>query len=145
MICFEELLSRNGSFAYKTKGKSMEPLLRQNRDIVVIRTVSRRLKPLDVALYRRGSQYILHRVIADKGDGYLLRGDNTYTTEAVPDQDILGILTGGQRKGKAFSVSQPAYRIYSFFWTLIYPIRLAAYRGKRLAGKTARKLGWRHE
>ena len=93
----------------------MEPLLRQYRDIVVIRTVSRRLKPLDVAFYRRGSQYILHRVIADKGDSYLVRGDNTYITETVPDQDVLGILTGGQRKGKAFSVYQPAYSVYSFF------------------------------
>ncbi len=145
MICFEELLSRNGSFAYKTKGKSMEPLLRQDRDIVVIRTVSRRLKPLDVAFYRRGSQYILHRVIADKGDSYLVRGDNTYITETVPDQDVLGILTGGQRKGKAFSVYQPAYSVYSFFWTLIYPVRWVAFRSKRLAGKAARKLGWRHE
>ena len=117
MICFEELLSRNGNFAYKTKGKSMEPLLRQDRDIVVIRTVSRRLKPLDVVFYRRGSQYILHRVIADKGE----------------------------RKGKAFSVYQPAYSVYSFFWTLIYPVRWVAFRSKRLAGKAARKLGWRHE
>ena len=53
MTSFEEILARDGVLAYKTKGVSMEPMLRQNRDLVVIEAPSSKLQKYDVALYRR--------------------------------------------------------------------------------------------
>ena len=86
--------------AYTTKGRSMEPLFHQGRDIVIISPPNGRLKPMDVALYRRGKAYVLHRVIEVTEDGYLIRGDNTYALERVPEEAVIGVLTGFKRKGK---------------------------------------------
>ena len=43
-LSFEKLLSRDGYLVYKTRGVSMEPMLRQNRDTVGIRIPLSRLK-----------------------------------------------------------------------------------------------------
>ena len=75
-MTFEKLLEEDGKLVYRTRGVSMEPMLRQNRDLVVIEVPSSRLKKYDVALYRRGTSYVLHRVIGVKSDHYLIRGDN---------------------------------------------------------------------
>ena len=48
-MTFETILAREGRLVYRTRGVSMEPMLRQNRDIVVIAAVSGRLKKYDVA------------------------------------------------------------------------------------------------
>ena len=104
-MTFEELLQEDGRLVYRTRGVSMEPMLRQNRDLVVIEVPASRLKKYDVALYRRGTSYVLHRVIGVKRDHYLIRGDNTYALETVPDSAVLGVLTAFQRKGKKYSVT----------------------------------------
>ena len=92
-MTIEELLKRDGKLIYKTRGVSMEPMLRQNRDLVVLKTPTARLKPYDVALYKRGTALVLHRVLQVKEDHYLIRGDNTYSMERVPDDAVLGVLT----------------------------------------------------
>ena len=74
LTSFEKILSRDGKLVYRTKGISMEPILRQNRDQVIIRVHDSRLKKYDVALYRRGWSYILHRVIRVCDDHCLIPG-----------------------------------------------------------------------
>ncbi len=138
---FESILARDGTLVYKTRGRSMEPMLRQDRDLVVIRVPSSCLKKYDVALYKRDGRCILHRVIGVKDGYYLIRGDNTYAIETVPESAVIGILTGFQRKGKEISVDNRFYRFYARFWHAIYPLRLLYFRSRRLAVETARKLG----
>ena len=141
MTTFEEILSRDGRLIYKTRGVSMQPMLYQNRDLVIIETFEGRLKPYDVALYRRGKQYVLHRVLS-LGDGvYYIRGDNTYTIETVPEGNVLGVLTGFVRKGKQHQVTEPGYRFYSRFWHFIYPLRLFHLRMRSRFKKLLAKLG----
>ena len=141
MTTFEEILSRDGRLIYKTRGVSMQPMLYQNRDLVIIETFEGRLKPYDVALYRRGRQYVLHRVLS-LGDGvYYIRGDNTYTIETVPEGNVLGVLTGFVRKGKQHQVTELGYRFYSRFWHFIYPLRLFRLRMRSRFKKLLAKLG----
>ena len=140
-MTFEELLARDGRLVYKTKGVSMEPMLRQNRDLVMIEVPASRLKKYDVALYRRGRSHVLHRVVGVRDGGYLIRGDNTYALEDVPDEAVIGVLTGFVRKGKQISVSDPAYRRYVRVWDVIYPLRALYVRSRWLAFAVARKLG----
>ena len=141
MTTFEEILSRDGRLIYKTRGVSMQPMLYQNRDLVIIETFEGRLKPYDVALYRRGKQYVLHRVLS-LGDGvYYIRGDNTYTIETVPEGNVLGVLTGFVRKGKQHQVTELGYRFYSRFWHFIYPLRLFRLRMRSRFKKLLAKLG----
>ena len=44
----EELLERDGVIVYKTRGVSMRPMLKQNRDLVTVRKFEGRLKKYDV-------------------------------------------------------------------------------------------------
>lgn len=141
MTTFEEILARDGKLVYKTKGRSMEPMLRQNRDLVTIEVPVSRLQKYDVVLYKRGANYVLHRVIEVKEGYYLIRGDNTYGMERVPEENVIGVLTGFQRKGKVHQATDPGYRLYARFWHAVYPLRFAYVRLRGLAVSVARRLG----
>ena len=130
-MTFEEILARDGKLVYKIKGVSMLPMLHQNRDLVAIAKPEGRLKKYDVALYKRGSAYVLHRVIGVKEWGYHIRGDNTYALEKVPDHAVIGVLTGFTRKGKEVAVDNRAYQCYTHIWCAIYPVRRI---GKKAVG-----------
>ena len=142
-MTLEQLLARDGRLIYKINGVSMEPMLRQNRDLVMIRVPEGRLKKYDVALYKRGNSYVLHRVIAVREDGYLIRGDNTYALETVPDGAVIGVLTQFRRKGRETRVTDKGYLFYARFWTAIYPLRWCLYWGRRALRSLARRLGLR--
>ena len=45
---FEDILARDEILVYKTCGVSMEPMLRQNRDLVVIQVPFLRVRRFDV-------------------------------------------------------------------------------------------------
>ncbi len=137
------LLARDGQLVYKTKGVSMEPMLRQNRDLVILQVPDSRLHKYDVALYRRGASYVLHRVIRVRKDYYLFRGDNTYALERVPDEAVIGLLTGFQRNGRQYSVTSRAYRAYARLWTFIYPLRILVIRAHSRLYAIARRIGLR--
>lgn len=137
----EELLARDGKLVYKTRGRSMEPMLRQNRDLVIVQVPASRLKKNDVALYKHRESYVLHRVIEVKDDHYRIRGDNTYTLETVPDSAVLGVLTGFVRKGREHAVTDKGYRRYVRFWNAVYPVRRFRFRARRRLIALARKLG----
>ena len=139
----EALLARDGRLVYRTKGVSMRPMLKQNRDLVIIQAPASRLKKYDVALYRRGKDYVLHRVIGVAEDHYLIRGDNTYAVEHVPDGDVIGVLTGFQRKGREYRVTDRSYRCYVRLWCAAYPVRALAVRCLWKLKSIARRLGIR--
>lgn len=139
-MTLEELLARDGKLVYRTKGVSMEPMLRQNRDLVILRVPASRLRRYDVALYKCGSDYVLHRVIRAEKDCYLIRGDNTYALERVEDAAVIGVLTGFQRRGREHSVTDPGYMAYVRLWDGLYPLRALWARGRRLAGRALRRL-----
>ena len=144
MSTFEEILEKDGKLVYKTKGVSMNPMLYQNRDLVVIEPVKGRLKELDVALYRRGRSYVLHRVIAVNDDGtYLIRGDNTYSDEIVPDSAVLGVLTEFVRDGKQYKVTDEEYLRYVRARVKSYPMRRLYMKTKWRTKSVIKKvIGW---
>ena len=137
----EEMLRRDGFLVYKTRGVSMRPLLKENRDLVTIRPFDGRLKKYDVPLYRRrGNRYTLHRIIAVRENDYVIRGDNTFAKEYVPDNAVIGVLTGIRRKGKDIDLSGAGYRFYTRFWNLLYPVRFVLHKARRLGGRIKRGL-----
>lgn len=125
---FEEELKEKGVLVYTNVGTSMRPLIRQGKDVMIISSLDklgRNLKKMDVPLYKRESgQYVLHRIIKVTKDGYVIRGDNTYSNEyGVTDHQIIGVLTGVIRNGKEISVNSFGYKVYSYFWLYTYYIR----------------------
>lgn len=141
MSSFEETLEQDGRLIYKTRGYSMLPMLHQNQDLVMIEIPKGRLKKYDVALYHRGESYVLHRVIGVCKEEYLIRGDNTYKIEHVPDEAVIGVLTRFVRNGKEHSAEEIGYKMYSRFWCTTYLARVCYLNLRRAAGKAARKVG----
>ena len=141
MTRFEDLLEKDGRLVYKTKGTSMEPMLRQNRDLVIIEVPFSCLQKYDVALYKRGGSYVLHRVIGVEDGYYRIRGDNTDAVERVPFGNVIGVLTAFNRKGKQHTVTERGYRLYARFWNTIYPLRALWRKLRTLLVRAAKKLG----
>ncbi len=95
MIGLEESLKQNGVYITLTKGDSMNPMLVQGRDKVVIVPPEFPLKKYDVPVYRKLGHYTMHRIVKVTKDGYIICGDNRVTLEKnVKKEDIVGMLDG---------------------------------------------------
>lgn len=90
----EQMLSENGMCVTGISGVSMLPMLRQREDRVLLVRPTFPLQPDMVALYKRGQDYVLHRVIGYKDGIYCIRGDNCAVDEFVTEEQILGVLSG---------------------------------------------------
>ncbi len=123
----EQQLQKEDKAAFLTKGASMQPLLRTNKDIVVIKRPDFPLKVGDVPLYKKRGidKLVLHRIIGIQPDGtYITRGDNTYHKEYVKQADIVGVMVELYRDGKYIDCSSSKkYKRYVKINRLFYPIR----------------------
>ena len=90
------------------KGKSMRPYLKEKRDKVVVSSIDRNLGLYDIVLYKSNNVYILHRIIGENEDNYLICGDNNYVTETIPKGDIIGVVTEIIRFDR-FHISIPSH------------------------------------
>ena len=109
----EQILEEQGVYIGPTVGVSMLPMLKNRRDTIVVKPKTQRLQRLDVALYRRGNDYVLHRVLAQIEGGYLIRGDNCYSDEHIPEGDVFGVLTEFFRKDKHVFCTDKKYLAYA--------------------------------
>ena len=143
---FERLLNEQGYLIYTATGYSMMPLLRQCKDIIEIRPLTRRAKKYDVILYKRRNSYVLHRVLKVCHDGkYIIAGDhNTFKEYDVTDEMILGVMVKFIRDGKTINPNNIWYKFYYHIWVDFYPIRVYILKGKakirRIGGKIKRKI-----
>ena len=119
----EEVLLLHGKYVGPTVGVSMQPLLQTHRDTVVISAKTERLKPLDVALYKRGDDYVLHRVLEVRDWGYIIRGDNCYSDERIKEDAVIGVLTEFFRKGQHVYCDNKKYLRYVHRRIKNYPMR----------------------
>ena len=122
-LTIEEVLLRDGKYVGPTVGISMLPMLKERRDTIVVRPKTGKLQPLDVALYRRGGAYILHRVLLVTETGYIIRGDNCYSDEIVPEDAVFGVLTEFFRKDKHVLCTDKKYLQYVNNRLKTYPLR----------------------
>ena len=95
MIGLEESLKQNGIYVTATKGNSMNPMLVEGRDKVVIVPAKFPLKKYDVPVYRRLGHYTMHRIVKVTKNGYIICGDNRVNLEKdIKECDIVGMLEG---------------------------------------------------
>ena len=127
----EEVLRRDGKYVGPTVGISMLPMLKERRDTIVVRPKTEKLKPLDVALYRRGNDYVLHRVLSVTDTGYVIRGDNCYSDEIVPESAVFGVLTEFFRKEKHVFCTDKKYLRYARNRIKTYKVRRFFVRAKQ--------------
>ncbi len=141
----EQQLKSQDTVAFLTSGVSMYPLLRTHKDIVVIKKPEFPLGLNDVALYKKRGikKLILHRVIGVSDDGtYIIRGDNTYQKEYIPQNDIVGVMTALYRSGKYIDCqNSKGYNFYIKATKFFYPLRwLWKTKIKVVLAKIKRKL-----
>ena len=123
---YEEYLEKNGTLIYRNVGVSMLPLIKQGRDLFIVKKKSaNRCKKYDVVLFKRAdNKYVLHRIIKVNPDDYVIRGDNCVNKEyGVKDEDIIGVMTSFIRKNKEYSVDNRIYKLYSVLWCRVYFLR----------------------
>ncbi len=119
----EEILQVTGRYAGIVVGSSMAPMLKERRDTVVVEAIKAPLQPMDVALYKRGEEYVLHRILSVVKDGYVTRGDNCYGEEFVTKESILGVLTEFYKGEKRYLVTDKHYLRYVKRRVGLYPLR----------------------
>lgn len=129
----EEIIARDGVYVSTTVGTSMMPMLRDRRDTVVITPVSGRLKKYDVALYRSGEKYFLHRVVKVLPDSYVFCGDNrTVLEKGIRDDDVIGRLSEVWRGEKKLDLDGFGYKFYSKARVATHWLRRIAARIRRV-------------
>lgn len=132
MTRFEDVIDRDGKLIYTNVGDSMRPLIRQDRDILIIEKPQGRLKKYDVPLYKRDSgQYVLHRVLKVRENDYVICGDNRYSKEyGITDRHIIGVLTAVVRDGKEIPITDWRYRLYVHLWCDLFSLRAFILKAK---------------
>ncbi|MDL2264889.1 S24/S26 family peptidase [Parabacteroides sp. OttesenSCG-928-G07] len=126
----KETLLNGHSAIIPVKGSSMYPFLRNNRDLVTLKSPRPEdLRPGRIVFFQQGEKYILHRIIRKTNDLFLIRGDNRRDTsyEYVPEKNIIGYVSIIHRDGKKISCDNYLWRIISKVWIIATPIRLWLY------------------
>ncbi len=126
----EDALKEKGVYVGPTVGTSMYPMLKDRQDTIVVRPKTERLKRLDVALYRRGERYIMHRVIEPILGGYYIRGDNCYYNEFIKEEDVFGVLTEFFHENKHCFCTDKKYLKYAKKRVKNYKTRLFFHKVK---------------
>ena len=142
MTRFEDVIERDRRLVYTNVGDSMRPLIRQDRDILIIEKPNGRLKKYDVPLYKRDSgQYVLHRVLKVRENDYVICGDNRYCKEyGITDRHIIGVLTAVVRDGKEIPITDWRYRLYVHLWCDLFSLRAFILKAKQFTKWLKRKL-----
>ena len=117
----EEELAEQGVYYGTTSGDSMEPLLHDRRQTIVLKPLAggERAARGDVILVKReDGHYVLHRVVRVLPEGgYLTRGDNRFHRDPpVPEAQVLARLEGYYRGTDYVPVTSARYRAYQLFW-----------------------------
>lgn len=137
----ERVIAEEGKLVCTTSGVSMKPLFEDRRDTVIILPPSGRLKKYDVPLYRRGKDYVLHRVVKVLPDSYVICGDNCESYEyGIRDEDIIGCLSAFYRKDKYYTTDDRLYRAYSVLTVNTFHLRVLAKKVRRRLARTYRRI-----
>ncbi len=119
IIC--EFLSQGKNVIVPARGNSMRPLVRNERDNIVLTAYKgERLNVGDAVFYRRqGGAYVLHRIVDVDEDGrFTLMGDNQSVPEKrIRAEQIIALPVAFIRGNKTVSCDSVVYKRYVKFWT----------------------------
>ena len=143
---YEQEIEKSGRIIFTINGVSMRPLFRTATDAIFVKKIpDEKLKNLDIVLFKRGAQYVLHRIVDKRPDGcFVIAGDNCVSFDIVPPQDILGVVVSAQRGDKPIKLEGLRYTLYERLWCKPYKMRFFVLRCRNKAKSIAKKiLRWR--
>lgn len=120
------LVSEGKTVTLTVKGNSMNPFIVHLRDRMTIGPwKDEDIRKGTVALVKdtRGS-YVIHRIIKREKDRVVLLGDgNIGFTETATLDNVIGIMHNIDRKGRIWTPQSTLWRLYSWFWMTLTPLR----------------------
>ena len=122
----EVFLKEGRDVVLKTKGNSMLPFIRGDKDSVRLRKLDC-LEVGDIVLARLPGRYVMHRIISCEGDDFVMMGDgNLAGTERFNRDDVIGkVVAIIKADGKEVTPGKGR------LWKMLRPLRrnlLAIYR-----------------
>ena len=134
----KEAFSKDMTFKIPVTGTSMNPVLFEGRDSVLIKKPEFPLEIGDVPLYRRDNGvFVLHRIVDKTESGYIMCGDNQFILEkGIEDRHIIGVMCAVCRDGATISVDDKEWlEIKSKYVRNVktrYPVRRLKFKLYRL-------------
>ena len=122
----KEMIEQNTDVSIVISGNSMSPFLVNQRDVIYLSKINRKLKKGDLVLYQRLSgQYVVHRIVKVKKSGYYLAGDTQIAIEGpILDKQIFGLVTKVKRKGKWIEAGNFWWEFFEHVWVYLLPWRM---------------------
>ena len=120
-----QMLQEGYDAEFTVTGNSMWPFLAHGRDCVTLRKVEGfSLKKGDIVLLQTQTGYLLHRITRLRNGMLQTTGDyNCYRDEFVPVGNVLGRVVCFTRKERQISCSNLLYKLCSWFWGVLFPVR----------------------
>lgn len=115
----EAEIAEGNPVRFRLKGQSMFPLLRNERDEVVLAPCTEdELRPMDVVLFRYCGNHVLHRILRREGRQLFLQGDGSYVAkETCYTTDVIGKVQQIIRpSGRVIPVTSWRWRYPSWLW-----------------------------
>ena len=107
---YQAVLEKNGTLSFVPNGVSMWPFIKNRSQTVIIESVTTPPVKYDVVFFKRqDGSYVLHRIIEDLGDHYLVKGDSLFCVEPVKKEQIIGIMTGFYKGRKYIPATDKKY------------------------------------
>lgn len=126
MTEISRLISEGKTVTITAKGYSMNPFIVHLKDQITIGPwKDEQIKEGAVILAKdtRGA-YLIHRIIKRDGDRLTLMGDgNIGLTETARTSEVIGLMQSVTKKGRTYSVQSLRWRLYSWFWKMLTPVR----------------------
>lgn len=121
-----ELISEGRTVSLTVKGNSMNPFLVSMRDQMTLGPwKDEDIRKGCVALVKDNrNNYLIHRIIERNGNSVTLLGDgNVGFTETATFDNIIGVMYSVTRKGRVWTTESVVWRLYSWFWMFLTPVR----------------------
>lgn len=120
------IIAEGKAVTLTANGYSMNPFLFHLRDQITLGPwTDSDIRPGAVALVRdiKGN-IVLHRIVSRKGNEIILEGDgNICQQEKATLDGIAGIMLSITRKNRTYTSKSLLWRIYSWVWMALKPIR----------------------
>ncbi len=128
----KELLREGQRARFTVSGNSMWPWLIHQRDNVVLESADRsKLKIGDIILFQTElGNYVLHRIIGKRPGGFITAGDgNLHKDGFVPREKVVARVSLIYRKNLIISCGSWRWKIISWIWMVLFPVRRYLQKG----------------
>lgn len=121
-----KLIDEGHTITIPLRGISMRPFLEDRRDTALLKKLEN-VKVGDPVLAEiLPGKWVLHRIISLKDNDVILLGDGNLTPEFCQQADLRAEVVGFYRKKRSNidSISGYKWRIYSWFWMHLLPVKI---------------------